>query len=396
MPDDMNDFFDNHEPAQDDVSTHDPDDTLLTGPPRPPRSRREMRELHEKRRRDRILAVIAIIVVVALVAVGFWIGYQRLVAWKNGRSGSSQSQDYPGPGDGQVEFTVKGGEGPTDIAKNLEDMGIIRSAPVFNSVVAANESTLYPGIFTLKYHMAADDVRKILSDPSKAGGFLEVRAGETVKEVIATAVKVSGIDQGSFDALVSSGGPGILPAEAGGSFEGWLEPGTYDIQGKKSAAEILSLLVQKRQARLDEQGVPTGADRERILNIASIVEEEVNAAQYYGKVVRVILNRISQNMNLGMDSTVAYGAGVPAGKLTDAILADSSNPYNTRVHAGLPPTPIGNPGDTAITAALNPEHGDWLYFVTTNLKTGETKFATTEQEFWKLREEYKNSNENAN
>ena len=155
-------------------------------------------------------------------------------------------------------------------------------------------------------------------------------------------------------------------------------------------------MVDKRVEKLDTLGVPTGTDRQRLLIIASISESEVNSEEYYGKVVRVILNRMAKNMPLGMDSTVAYGLGVSADKLTDAMLNDASNPYNTRVNTGLPPTPISNPGESAIKAAMNPPEGDWLYFVTVNLTTGETKFAATEDEFWKLRDEYKNSNSNAN
>ena len=110
----------------------------------------------------------------------------------------------------------------------------------------------------------------------------------------------------------------------------------------------------------------------------------------------MILNRIDAGMPLGMDTTVAYGLGITAAELTDAMLADDTNPYNTRIHQGLPPTPISNPGDNAIQAAMNPEPGDWLYFVTTNLQTGETKFAVTEDEFWQIRDEYKNNNPDAN
>ncbi len=130
--------------------------------------------------------------------------------------------------------------------------------------------------------------------------------------------------------------------------------------------------------------------------IASIAETEVGSEQYYGKVAGVILNRIDAGMPLGMDTTVAYGLGISASQLTDDQLNDSSNPYNTRINKGLPPTPISNPGDGAITAAMDPPEGKWLYFVTTNLKTGETKFVETEDEFWKIRDEYKNNNENAN
>ena len=78
------------------------------------------------------------------------------------------------------------------------------------------------------------------------------------------------------------------------------------------------------------------------------------------------------------------------------IRDSASNPYNTRIHKGLPPTPISIPGDNAILAALNPANGPWVYFVTTNLKTGETKFADNYDDFLKIRDEYKRSNENAN
>lgn len=72
--------------------------------------------------------------------------------------------------------------------------------------------------------MKAADVVKILSDQSKAGGFAEVKAGERVSDVIANAAKMSGKDVSEFQAVIDGGGAGILPDEAGGKFEGWLEP----------------------------------------------------------------------------------------------------------------------------------------------------------------------------
>ena len=93
------------------------------------------------------------------------------------------------------------------------------------------------------------------------------------------------------------------------------------------------------------------------MNIASIAESEACNPDDYGKVARVILNRIDQDMPLGMDSTVAYGFNTTGSKLTDEQLEDGSNPYNTRVNKGLPPTPISNPGDSAIQAAMNPPEG---------------------------------------
>jgi UPF0755 protein len=366
-------------------------------PPSPPKSRREMRRQRERRRNTKLKAAVIVIALIAVVVGGGYFSYTKIKAWTSARDApTAQLADYPGPGSGSVLITVANGDDAVQVAKKLKSADVIKSEAAFTSAVAANSSTLYPGTYELKRHMAAIDVAKTLSDQSKATGFLEVRSGERVSDVIANAASLSGIAKSEFQRVLDSGGSGILPAEAGGKFEGWLEPGSYDVKAIDSAEEIMKTMVSKRVAQLDAMGMPSGAQRERLLTIASIAESEVNSQEYYGKVVRVILNRLDKNMNLGMDTTVAYGLGISADKLTDDMLADGSNPYNTRVNAGLPPTPISNPSDNVLKAAMNPPEGDWLYFVTTNLNTGETKFATTEDDFWKIRDEYKQTNSNAN
>ncbi len=98
----------------------------------------------------------------------------------------------------------------------------------------------------------------------------------------------------------------------------------------------------------------------------------------YPKVARVFLNRLAIGMDLQSDATVAYGTGnTHTVTTTDAERNDASDPYNTYQHAGLPVGPISNPGDLAINAAVHPADGTWLYFVTVNLKTGDTVFSTT-------------------
>lgn len=402
MADNLEDFLDANtakwriveQPGQTEPST----EALPTlSPPAPPRSRREMRRRQEKHRRRHIVAAFIVVLMIAVLSGGGYMGYRALKGWSAAQSQTSAAlADYPGPGSGQVQFTVTSGEGINAIADGLVKAGIIKGAGAFSTAVSANGSTLYPGTFMLKKQMASVDVVKILSDQTKAGGFLQVKSGQRVTDIITSAATISGIPLADFKSVIQSGSSGILPAEANGKFEGWFEPGSYNVKAQKSASDIIKALVDARMKKLDALGVPAGSQRERILTISSIAESEVNSQNYYGKVARVILNRLATNMNLGMDSTVAYGLGISPSNLTNAMLADTSNAYNTRVHSGLPPTPISNPGDLAITAALNPPSGDWLYFVTTNLKTGETKFASTEGEFWKLRNEYKSSNPNAN
>ena len=394
MTDNLNDFFSDNAQWVDSS-----DDTSFNSamPPQPPKSRRDMRRRREQKRRRLYITIIAALVVVILIGVGGFSGVRALKRWKAANEANSQSQieDYTGPGDKEVTFTVESGQGAAEIAENLVKAEIVKSAAAFTSAVSGAAATLYPGSYALKTHMKASDVVKILSDQSQAGGFAEIRAGERVSDVIANAAQASGIDVSEFQAIIDGGGSGILPEEAGGKFEGWLEPGTYNAQNK-SAEDIIKSMVDARIAKLDDLGVPTGSERERILIIASIAESEVGSDKYYGQVARVILNRIDSDMALGMDTTVAYGLGISASRLTDDQLNDDSNPYNTRIHKGLTPTPISNPGDDAIKASINPPEGKWMYFVTTNLQTGETKFVETEDEFWKIRDEYKNNNENAN
>lgn len=394
MTDNLNDFFSDNAQWVDSS-----DDTSFNSamPPQPPKSRRDMRRRREQKRRRLYITIIAALVVVILIGVGGFSGVRALKRWKAANEANSQSQieDYTGPGDKEVTFTVESGQGAAEIAENLVKAKIVKSAAAFTSAVSGAAATLYPGSYALKTHMKASDVVKILSDQSQAGGFAEIRAGERVSDIIANAAQASGIDVSEFQAIIDGGGSGILPEEAGGKFEGWLEPGSYNAQNK-SAEDIIKSMVDARIAKLDDLGVPTGSERERILIIASIAESEVGSDKYYGQVARVILNRIDSDMALGMDTTVAYGLGISASRLTDDQLNDDSNPYNTRIHKGLTPTPISNPGDDAIKASINPPEGEWMYFVTTNLQTGETKFVETEDEFWKIRDEYKHNNENAN
>ena len=123
-----------------------------------------------------------------------------------------------------------------------------------------------------------------------------------------------------------------------------------------------------------------------MLTIASIVQAEVPPADF-PKAARVIYNRLEQDMPLQMDSTVAYALGINDIQLNEDQLATSS-PYNTYANKGLPPGPINSPGEAAMEAALDPAEGDWLYFVTVNPVTGETKFTADYEEFLEFKREF--------
>ncbi|MFT9007915.1 MAG: endolytic transglycosylase MltG [Bifidobacterium sp.] len=365
---------------------------FIAEPPRPPKSRKDMRRKRSRVKQRRLISVIlaiSIVIIIAAAAIFVTIKVRSLAPQiENSRE---YAADYPGPGRVVVDFTVDEGESADSVAAGLVKAGIVKSKAAFTQAISATgeQSAIYPGTFTLKLRMKASDVVTILTDQSKAGGFLEVKAGDKASDIFKKAANMSGLPLKNFTALITDKGAGILPAEADGSFEGWLQPGSYNVKNAGSAKEIVTNLVQKRIEHLDELGVPTGSKREDILKIASIAEAEVNQEQYYGKVARVIDNRLAKGTPLGMDSTIAYGEGVSASELTTKMLEDSSNAYNSRIHKGLPPTPISIPGDSAIKAALSPDAGNWIYFVTVNLDTGETKFTNDADQFQEYVKEYK-------
>jgi UPF0755 protein len=130
------------------------------------------------------------------------------------------------------------------------------------------------------------------------------------------------------------------------------------------------------------------------MTVASLVEAE-GRGKYRTKIARVIYNRLEIDPNpaagfLQIDASVNYALDRTGSTvITDedkASVADS--PYNTYTQKGLPPTPIEAPGDDSIQAALHPADGPWFFYVTVNLKTGETKFTDSYDQFLQFKQEY--------
>ncbi|MFC8919073.1 endolytic transglycosylase MltG [Streptomyces sp. NPDC057116] len=167
-----------------------------------------------------------------------------------------------------------------------------------------------------------------------------------------------------------------LPDDALGNPEGFLFPATYPVYRKTTARGLLDYMVRTAGERFGPDRAVTAAGRGGVslyqaVTIASVVQAEADTPEDMGKVARVVHNRLAQGMALQMDSTLNYGLGRST---LDTSHADTrmDNPYNTYNRQGLPPTPIGNPGEQAMRAARTPPPGDWLYFVT--VRPGDTRF----------------------
>lgn len=173
-----------------------------------------------------------------------------------------------------------------------------------------------------------------------------------------------------------------LPGDAGGNPEGYLFPATYPLSSQSTPASVLTYMVNTANKKFSGSHVTAGADRNAVnvyqtVTIASMVEAEADSKEDMGKVARVIYNRLDRGMPLQMDSTINYALNRSTLKTTDRDTKISS-PYNTYARMGLPPTPIGNPGEAAMRAATSPTPGNWLYFVT--VKPGDTRFTARYEE----------------
>lgn len=167
-----------------------------------------------------------------------------------------------------------------------------------------------------------------------------------------------------------------LPNDAEGNPEGYLFPATYPLGENPTPEKLLTAMVDTANKKFTGAPVAAGAQRNALnvyqaVTIASIVQAEAAAKEDMRKVARVVFNRLERGMPLQMDSTINYALGRSTLNTTDKDTKIDS-PYNSYQRMGLPPTPIANPGDEAMTAAINPTPGDWLYFVT--VKPGDTRF----------------------
>lgn len=305
--------------------------------------------------------------------------------------------DFSGDGNGSVSITIQSGDTLREIGVNLYEHGVIAGVEAWIAVVNSDKraTSISPGDYALRQEMSSRAALDLLLDPqSRAVKRLTIPEGLRVSEIIKIASDVTGISEDEFTSVLKDPESYGLPTIANGNPEGFLFPATYEIAKDATAASILSQMTARWFAAYDSlelsrRAASAGHTVLEIVTIASILEVE-GAPRDYSKVARVIENRLKINMRLQLDSTVNYALGLDVLNLSQSQL-DTESPYNTYTTDGLPAGPIGNPGEAALEAALEPAQGAWLYFVTTNLKTQKTEFAVTYDEFLVLKRKYLDS-----
>ncbi|MFD4474731.1 MULTISPECIES: endolytic transglycosylase MltG [unclassified Streptomyces] len=237
----------------------------------------------------------------------------------------------------------------------------------------------------------------LLPDDSGGPESLTVPEGWRTSQVYGAVDKALGVPAGTTKKALPKAHL-KLPRDARGNPEGYLFPATYPINDKSTPESVLSYMVNTAAKKFSGSQVTAGADRNAVniyqtVTIASMIEAEAGSKADMGKVARVIYNRLEQGMPLQMDSTINYALNRSTLNTRDRDTKINS-PYNTYTRMGLPPTPIGNPGEAAMRAATSPAQGDWLYFVT--VKPGDTRFTSNFEEHQKHVAEFnKNKSENS-
>ncbi len=301
-----------------------------------------------------------------------------------------------GNGEGTVSVEIPEGSDAGEIAKILDDQGVVSSARLFelrlrlagkSDVIQADTYTLASG---MSYGAAID---RLTGEVAADTNTITIPEGLS-RDQIAADVLPEGVSSEEYLALTKTAPKGFDPAAYGAktrNLEGFLFPATYEIG---SGQGVQSLVDQQLQAFEDNIAkVNLGYAKKKnltaydVLIIASMIDKEVQVPAERDDVAAVIYNRLSRGIPLGIDATTRYETQNYTEQITNETLR-ADTPYNTRLNAGLTPTPIGNPGLAAIKAAARPANVNYIYFVVKPGTCGEHSFTASEAEFEKLAAEY--------
>jgi UPF0755 protein len=349
-----------------------------------------------RRERSRIPGCLAVLVALALVVGVFYFGVTKGVALL--RDQFADPEDFAGPGKGKVTFQVEEGDSLSEMGRGLKEAGVVASVQAFiDAASAESRSTgIQVGYYQLKKQMAAEDALDLLIDPANIlKNTVTVPEGLRVVDIVAVLAEETDFSQAQYEKVLDQPQKLGLPSYAEGNPEGYLFPSTYDLPPDATPRSILVAMVDRWQQAADEADLEARAEAlgytpHELMTVASLVESEAGRQEDRAKVARVIYNRLTGDETNGLlqiDATVNYAADQSLGAVPTEEDLQIESPYNTYLNPGLPPGPIEAPGDAAIEAAANPVDGPWYYYVTVNLRTGETKFAETYDEFLTYKDE---------
>jgi uncharacterized YceG family protein len=301
-------------------------------------------------------------------------------------------QPFAGAGSGTVIVEIPKGSSSSTIGSILARDGVVSSGFFFDAraLLEGKRGALHSGRFKLRRHMSYAAAIDALSKPPPAvilvtvvipEGYTRLQIASLAREDALNGSYLAASERSALLNPTSYGAPRHTP-----DLEGFLFPATYEM----SAGAVVSKLIAEQLAAFRERFGPAEIRRARelhvtpyeLLTVASMIEREAQTPRDRPLIAAVIYNRLHQGMPLGIDATIYYAVElqkrVPdyTHELTEAQLHVDS-PYNTRIHKGLPPTPISNPGAASIEAAAHPAHVPYRYYVAGADGCGEHVFSAT-------------------
>ncbi|MGW2744538.1 endolytic transglycosylase MltG [Streptomyces sp. NPDC001450] len=369
--------------------------------------RRGKKPVKSKKRRTGCACMVVVLV------FGGGLGTVGYFGYKYYQNRFGPAPDYAGSGNGeQVTVTIPKGAGGWEIGQKLKEAGVVESADAFVSALQANPKGkgLQEGVYTLEKQMSAASAVQLMLDPKSQNNVI-VTPGERNAGVYAAIDKKLELSTGTTRKLAKQEYKKLgLPSWAQRSseiqdpLEGFLFPGTYAAAKGMKPDAILKQMVTQAKEKYAAYDLPSKAktlglnNPFQLVTVMSLVQAEGKTHDDFRKMAEVVYNRLKPtntetNQLLQFDSTYNYLKGTSNIHISEKEINSNQSPYNTYTHKGLPPGPIGNPGEDAMKAALNPTHDGWMYFVATD-GVNNTEFAKTNEEFEKLKEKFNASSGN--
>jgi UPF0755 protein len=330
---------------------------------------------------------LAVLIALAILAAGGYFAWSRASAFVQEYLSTPDYENAKGTAD--ITVTVPEGASLTAIGVELQEVDVIKSTKAWSKAIEEYEGdpVVQTGKYKMRTQLPAETAMTRLTTPKKyrIRADFQVVEGLRLNEQVPALAKATKIPEKKYQAALKKPESLGLPEWADNNPEGFLFPDTYELTDGANATAALKQMTGRfgevsDSLELEGRAQALGRDPYQVVTVASIVEAEVRRPEDRAKVARVIYNRLDKKMKLQMDSTVHYAVNKSDKVTTTDEDRANKSAYNTYVHEGLPPGPISAPGEAALKAAANPAAGDWLYFVTVNPDTGETKFATTQAE----------------
>ncbi|MFE4052713.1 endolytic transglycosylase MltG [Streptomyces sp. YIM B13518] len=384
----------------DDAAGDEPDD-------RSGRSERRGRGGKEKKRRSGLACLVVVVVFGGGLAGVSYFGYQ----FYQDRFGSAP--DFAGAGNGeQVTVVIPKGSLGYAIGQELKKMGVVKSVDAFVAAQSANPQgkTIQDGVYTLQKEMSAASAVELMLSP-KSRNNLVIAEGKRNVVIYELIDKRLELDKGTTAKVAESewktlGLPdwAVNHEDVKDPLEGFLYPSSYSVaKGQKPEAVLKQMVARatEKYEGLDFEGKAESLGLEgpwELVTVASLVQAEGKTHDDFRKMSEVIYNRLKPtntetNQKLQFDSTFNYLLGQSEIDISESEINSNPDPYNTYTNKGLPPGPIGNPGEEALQAALDPTGDGWMYFVATD-GMHKTEFAKTIAEHQKLVEKFNASRGN--